>query len=141
MGIIHEEEEGAVILGEIAGGYILPVAAVIGEAKRGWTDDPDEALWPAAMLGIGLACGIGSREIGRIDGSEELSEVFGDLGAEAAALFHPLIVRSRAPFRLEGFDGGREGDIAGGSSHANYIFISAEMIIIDLGNRLLLYWQ
>ena len=119
----------------------MPVAAVIGKAKRGWTDDPDEALWPAAMLGIGLACGIGSREIGRIDGSEELSEVFGDLGAEAAALFHPLIVRSRAPFRLEGFDGGREGDIAGGSSHANYIFISAEMIIIDFGNRLLLHGQ
>ncbi len=51
----------------VTGRDILAIAPVVGETERHLIDNADEALRPAAMLGIGLTLRIGRREIGGID--------------------------------------------------------------------------
>ena len=55
IGIIHQKDHRLRIVGEIAGGDVLPVAAEIGEGERLVVDHAQETLWAAAVLDVGLA--------------------------------------------------------------------------------------
>src|SRR5262249_28605087 len=117
LGIVHQEEEGAVVAGEVAGGDVLPVAAVVGEGQRLVVEHVDEALRPAAMLDGGLALFADGREIGGI----ALGDVGRELGRDAVGprprLRRLLVAGPRPAAVLNGFDGRREGDVAGDLMH------------------------
>jgi hypothetical protein len=55
--IVHQKNLGLRVFGQVALGDVLPVAAVIGERQRGFVQNPDKTLGPAAMLHIRLAVG------------------------------------------------------------------------------------
>src|SRR5579863_7261993 len=95
VGIVHQEEEGAIILGQVAGGYVLPIAGVIGKTERVIIDHANEALRAAAMLHVRLAGGIGGCQVDAVALRDDVCE----------------IGRSRAATLLKGFDCGGEGDI------------------------------
>jgi hypothetical protein len=57
MRVIHQEDMSLRILGEIALGDVLPVAAVVGEGQRVVVENPDKTFRPAAVLDIGLTVG------------------------------------------------------------------------------------
>ena len=78
MGVVHQEQERPVVLRQVAERDVLAVAAVIGKAERPLVDRAEEALRPAAVLGVRLSGGAGGREIGRVDLCEEGDEVGGD---------------------------------------------------------------
>ena len=63
VGVVHQEQRGLGIVGEIAGRDVLAVAAEIGEAERLLVEHAQEAGRTAAMLNIRLAVGIDRREI------------------------------------------------------------------------------
>ena len=67
VGIVHQKQERATVIGEISGGYVLAVARIIGETKRPFIDLANESLRPAAVLRIGLPVRIGGRQIGSVD--------------------------------------------------------------------------
>jgi hypothetical protein len=53
MRVIHREEERAVVLGEVAGRDVLPIADAVCKAKRLVIQNANEALWSALMGGTG----------------------------------------------------------------------------------------
>ena len=109
--------EGAVVLGEIAGGDVLAVAAEVDEGKGLFVDDFEETLGPAPVLDIRLARGTGGGQIERIALGDEMGEVVGH-GIRPAALFvHPGVGGARAEADLLSLDRGRERDIADGNFH------------------------
>ena len=55
MGIVHQDQRGAVIGREIAGADVLAVAAKVGNRQRLLVENADEAGRAAAMLHIGPA--------------------------------------------------------------------------------------
>ena len=73
--VVHHEDVGAWIVGEVAGGDVLPVALVVGESQRVLVDDAQEARRAAAMLHVGLALGVGGGEIERTHLAQEAREV------------------------------------------------------------------
>jgi len=52
---VEQKQKGAVVFGKVGKRNVLPVAPVIGKAKRFLVDDLDKALRSAAMLDIGRA--------------------------------------------------------------------------------------
>ena len=69
-------------------------------------------LGPAAMLGIGLARGVGCGEIGRVDLREEGAKVVVDPCGEPALRLERRVARAGLPGGLDRLHGRREGDIA-----------------------------
>ena len=113
MRIIHQEQEGLRIFGQIAGRDKLAVPGIVRKAEGVLVQHADEALGAAAMLGIGLPGGIGGGQIGGIHLPEKIGEIFIDHGAKPAALFHPGISLARSALGLNALDSGREGNVAG----------------------------
>ena len=117
MGIIHQEQEGLVVLGKVSGRDVLPVAGVVGERQRALVDRPDEAFRAAAVLRIGLTQRVAGGEIGGIDLGQEGDQSIVDDGSKAAARLHAGIGRARAPRGLRRLDRRGEGDVAGDVGH------------------------
>ena len=77
-GEIEQEQIGAVVVGKIADGDVLPVAGIIGNAQRPLVEHLDEALGAAAMLDIGRAgCGDRGQERG-VEAGDEGRELRGN---------------------------------------------------------------
>lgn len=112
MGIVHHEDVGLGILGEIALRQVLLVAGIVGKSERLLVQHFQKALRTTAVLDIGLAIRRGSGEIEAVGLGEEGLEVFIDLGAPAA-LLDPAISLSRTLARLDRLHRGGKGDIAG----------------------------
>ncbi len=55
VGIVHQDQRGAVICREIAGADVLAVAAKVGDRQRLLIENADEAGRAAAVLHIGPA--------------------------------------------------------------------------------------
>ena len=55
VGVVHQEEERPGVLGQVAQGDVLPVAAEVGEPERPLVDHLEEARRAAAVLDVGLA--------------------------------------------------------------------------------------
>ena len=117
VGIIHQEDIGLVVLGQVAGGDVLAVAAEIGEAEGLVVEGLEETRGPTAMLDIGLALGGGGGQVEGVALAEERGEVFGDAVAPAALLLHAGVAGAAAEPFLERLDGGREGDVADRAGH------------------------
>src|ERR1035437_5305833 len=113
MGIIDQEDIGLGGFQEVALGDVLPVAAVIGERQRVFVRNPDEALWSAAMLDIGLAIGAGGGQEQAVLRSEKRGEVVVDLGAPAAVLLDAGIGIARSLAGLDRLHGRGERHVAG----------------------------
>jgi hypothetical protein len=87
---VQDEDVAARVLGEIADGDVLPVAAEIGEAKRALVDHLQEARRAAAVLDVGLSIGVGRGEEERVDGFQECREIVGDLRPPRPLALHAL---------------------------------------------------
>jgi hypothetical protein len=111
--IIHHEDIGLRILREVSFGDVLPVAAVIRERQRVLVQNLDEALWPAAMLDIGLPIGGCRREIEAVGVRQKRREVFVDLGTPAAVLLGAGVSLARSLAGLDRLHRRGERHVAG----------------------------
>src|SRR6266849_8344581 len=112
MGVVHQEDVGLRVFGEVSLGDVLPVAAVIGERQRVLVQNLDEAFGPAAMLDIGLSISGGGSQEHAVSGSEECGEVLVDLGAPAAVLLDARIGVARSLAGLDRLYRRRERHVA-----------------------------
>src|SRR5262245_197609 len=112
--VVHEEEHGARVLGEIAGADILPVAGEIGESERRLVDDAQEARRSAAVLDVRLAVLARGRQVERPEARHELGENGVDLRLPASILLETRIGAARPAALLNGLYRRREGDVCGG---------------------------
>jgi len=113
-GVVHQKQEGAAVLGEIAGRDQLLVAGVLGKAERDGIDHLDESGRSASVLDVGLAVGACGCEIGRIAGGDEPCKVDGHL-ARVSGVFETRREIAHAVFLLRRLDGRREGDVGQGA--------------------------
>ena len=90
--VVHDEDEGLGVLGQVAGGDVLAVALEVGEAQRVLVEDAQEARRAAAMLHVGLAVGAGGGEIERAHLGQEAGEIGRDGRAPAAFRLHLGVV-------------------------------------------------
>ena len=114
MLVVHEEEHGTRVLGQIAGGDVLPVAGEIGEGERRLVNDAQEAGRSAAMLDVRLPVLARGRKVERPHARDELCEDSIDLRVPAAILVETRIGGARAATLLNGLHRGREGDVCRG---------------------------
>jgi hypothetical protein len=110
--VIDQEQMRLRILGQIAAGDVLAVAAEIREGQGLAIEHAQEACRAAAMLDIRLPGGARGAEEDAGLRADEGGELGRDLGLPAAILLHPPIARSRPLAALDRLDGGREGDVA-----------------------------
>src|ERR1700684_3660790 len=71
VGIVHQDQRGAVVGREIAGADVLAVAAKVGDRQRPVVENADEAGRAAAMLHIGPAALGDGRHIEAVALSDE----------------------------------------------------------------------
>src|SRR5258708_38761687 len=95
MRVIHQEQERAVVLGEVAGRDVLAIADEVCEAERLVIQDANEALGSAAMLDIRLARAVRGRKICAVAFGAAGGEVRSSARFPAAALPHPAICGAR----------------------------------------------
>ena len=118
--VVHDENEGLAVLGEVAGGDVLAVALEVGEAQRALVDDAHEPRWAAAVLHVGLAVRAGGGEIERAGLGQAAGKIGRDRRAPATFFLHLGKVRARAALGLDGLDGGGEGNVAGRTGHGYF---------------------
>src|SRR5688572_1724593 len=117
IGVIHEEESNAVVAVDVARGYELPVAAVIGKADRFGSEDFHESGLPAAMLKVGPAvlddaCHVEAVALGdEADLGGSKNRVVGPLR------FKPRVRRAGTVADLAILDPCRKGDLGELPSH------------------------
>ena len=80
-----------------------------------------EAGRAAAVLHVGLAAGAGGGEIERAHLAQEGGQVRRDGRLPAAFCLSLGVAGTGAALFLDGLDGGREGDVAGGACHGESI--------------------
>ena len=112
--VVHQEQEGPRVVGEVSGGDVLPVAGKVGEAKRGLVDHAEKALRPASVLDVGLPVGRGCRHVERRRSDNRRREVGRDCGRPAAVLLLAGIGGAGAALGLDLFHARGEGDVGGG---------------------------
>src|SRR6266702_366542 len=111
--IVHREEEGPLVLGEVAEGDILPIASKVGEAEPALVEYAQEAARSAPVLQVGLAGGTGGGEVDAVALGQEGRQLRRDPGLPAVALLDAPVAGARAAAGLLGLDGGGEGNVAG----------------------------
>ncbi len=107
VGVVHEEERDAVVVGEIAERDVLLVAAEISEADEIGAKDVDEAGRASAMLDVGPA-GLGDGgHVEAVAESEEVLLVGAELVVAGERSLHALVLAAAAVFGLTFFDAGQ----------------------------------
>ncbi len=119
VGVIHQEQERPVVLRQVPGRDVLPVAGEIGEPDRMRIQRADEPFRAAAVLRVRTALRAGRCEVGGVDLREEADQIGIERGTEAAPRVDPCGDLRSVAAGLFGPDGGREGDIGG---HGNVSF-------------------
>src|ERR1700752_2725829 len=110
--VVDQENVRLRILGEIALGDVLPVAAEIRESQRRLVENLDEAGGAAAVLDIGLPVSIRRRQEETGLRADEGCKPLIDFRAPAAAIFHVGVAVARALAGLDRLYSGGKGDVA-----------------------------
>ena len=103
--VVHDENVGARVLGEIARSDVLPVATIVRESQRLVVERAEKSPRTAAMLDIGLPLGAGRRQIKRTCFSDGSRKIGRNRARPAFALLHAFVLRPRPVTYLLGFDG------------------------------------
>ena len=91
IGVVHQKNQGARVLLEIARGDVLAVAAEIGEGERRLVEHAQEAGRAAAMLDIRLPVLAGGGEIERSHVRDEVGQDGSIVVAKPPFCFHARI--------------------------------------------------
>src|ERR1700722_10450216 len=118
VGIVHQDQRGAVICRKIAGADVLAIAAEVGDRQRLLVEDADEAGRPAAVLDIGPAALRDGRHIEAVAFGDERDFGWSEPIEGAVA------VETRPEFAaaiglLRGAHAGRRGDIEKSIRHGS----------------------
>ena len=73
--VVHQEEERLRVLGQVAQGDVLAVAAEVGEPERVVVDHLEEPGRAAAVLDVGLPVGVRGAEVEHVQVGEECRQV------------------------------------------------------------------
>src|SRR5215471_1105470 len=89
--VVHEEQEGAIVLRQIAERDVLPVASEVDEAERLVVEDAEKSRGAAAMLDIRLPIRAGGSKIETVTLGQEGRQLGGDRGLPTVAFLHAAV--------------------------------------------------
>ena len=103
VGVVHEEEGGAVVGAEVAGGDVLAVAGDVGVGEGAVVDDVEEAGGAAAKLDVRPAVGGDGGDVEAVAARDEVLFELAEGVVGGAALGELFVGGAAAHFALNGF--------------------------------------